>query len=69
MADGLQLWFETEATDGFIIQGGTPDTFERFVDQVIPVLRARGLTRREYPGSTLRASFGLKQPLNQFTPQ
>ncbi|BAN96973.1 nitrilotriacetate monooxygenase A [Plautia stali symbiont] len=69
VADGLQLWFENEATDGFIIQGGTPDTFERFVDQVIPVLQARGLTRREYPGSTLRASFGLKQPLNQFTPQ
>lgn len=30
VADGLQLWFETHATDGFIINGGTPDTFERF---------------------------------------
>lgn len=69
VADGLQLWFETDATDGFIINGGTPDTFERFVDRVVPILQARGLSRREYPGTTLRDSFGLKQPVNQFTQQ
>lgn len=67
VADGLQAWFESEATDGFIIQGGTPDAFERFVDRVIPLLQARGLTRRDYPGTTLRASLGLKTPVNQFT--
>jgi hypothetical protein len=27
VADGLQLWFEQRAADGFIIQGGTPETF------------------------------------------
>lgn len=69
VADGLQLWFESEAADGFIINGGTPDTFERFVDQVVPVLQARGLARRHYPGSTLRDSFALSQPVNQFTSQ
>ena len=69
VADGLQLWFETHATDGFIINGGTPDTFERFVDRVVPILQVRGLTRRDYPGSTLRDSFALKQPVNQFTSQ
>ena len=57
------------AADGYIIQGGTPDTFERFVDRVVPVLQARGLTRRDYPGTTLRASFGLKEPVNQFSQQ
>ena len=67
VADGLQLWFETQAADGFIINGGTPDTFERFVDKVVPVLQARGLSRRDYPGSTLRENLGLKQPVNQFT--
>lgn len=69
VADGLQLWFETAATDGFIINGGTPDTFERFVDRVVPILQARGLSRRDYPGKTLRDSFDLKQPVNQFTSQ
>ncbi|WHS99438.1 MAG: Putative monooxygenase MoxC [Pantoea stewartii] len=69
VADGLQAWFESEAADGFIINGGTPDTFERFVDEVVPVLQARGLTRREYPGRTLRDSFALPKPVNQFTLQ
>lgn len=66
VADGLQHWFEQHATDGFIINGGTPDTFPRFVDQVVPLLQARGLFRREYPGETLRASLGLPEPANQF---
>ena len=54
VADGLQLWFEQHAADGFIIQGGTPETFPRFVDEVVPLLQARGLSRRDYPGTTLR---------------
>lgn len=41
VADGLQLWFEQRAADGFIIQGGTPETFPRFVDEVVPLLQAR----------------------------
>ena len=69
VADGLQQWFESRAADGFIIQGGTPDTFPRFVAQVVPVLQARGLFRREYPGRTLRESLGLSLPENQFTQQ
>ncbi|QNK34652.1 LLM class flavin-dependent oxidoreductase [Serratia sp. JUb9] len=67
VADGLQHWFEEYGADGFIIQGGTPDTFPRFVDQVVPILQERGLFRREYPGNTLRASLGLAEPRNQFT--
>jgi alkanesulfonate monooxygenase SsuD/methylene tetrahydromethanopterin reductase-like flavin-dependent oxidoreductase (luciferase family) len=66
VADGLQQWFESHAADGFIIQGGTPDTFPRFVDEVVPVLQARGLFRTEYPGTTLRESLGLATPTNQF---
>ncbi|TNV22554.1 LLM class flavin-dependent oxidoreductase [Buttiauxella sp. B2] len=67
VADGLQQWFESHAADGFIIQGGTPDTFPRFVDEVVPVLQARGLFRKEYPGTTLRESLGLANPINQFS--
>lgn len=66
VADGLQQWFDDRAADGFIIQGGTPDTFPRFVEQVVPVLQARGLFRTEYPGTTLRESFGLAQPENRY---
>lgn len=69
VADGLQQWFEQRAADGFIIQGGTPDTFPRFVDQVVPILQQRGLFREEYPGTTLRESLGLAEPVNQFQKQ
>ncbi|NIF59144.1 LLM class flavin-dependent oxidoreductase [Enterobacter sp. Ap-916] len=66
VADGLQQWFDERAADGFIIQGGTPDTFPSFVEQVVPVLQARGLFRTEYPGITLRESFDLAQPENRY---
>jgi FMN-dependent oxidoreductase (nitrilotriacetate monooxygenase family) len=69
VADGLQQWFEQRAADGFIIQGGTPDAFPRFVDQVVLLLQQRGLFREEYPGTTLRASLGLAEPVNQFQQQ
>lgn len=62
VADGLQAWFEGRAADGFIIQGGTPDTFPRFVEKVVPILQARGLFRTDYPGTTLRESLGLALP-------
>lgn len=67
VADGLQRWFDRDAADGFIIQGGTPEVFPRFVDQVVPLLQARGIFRRDYPGNTLRDSFSLAQPENRFT--
>ena len=66
VADGLEAWFHGRAADGFIIQGGTPDTFPRFVDRVVPLLQQRGLSRRDYPGATLRASFALDTPLNRY---
>lgn len=69
VADGLQLWFEQHAADGFIIQPGTPNTLARFVDQVVPLLQQRGLFRQEYPGDTLRESFALDYPVNPFTVQ
>ncbi len=69
VADGLQQWFENHAADGFIIQGGTPDTLPRFVEKVVPLLQARGLFRKEYPGTTLRESLGLPLPANPYSAQ
>ncbi|WP_233958306.1 LLM class flavin-dependent oxidoreductase [Pectobacterium versatile] len=67
VADGLQRWFENGAADGFIIQGGTPETLNHFVDRVVPLLQQRGLFRQEYPGYTLRENLALDYPVNQFT--
>ena len=48
------------------VRGGTPTAFDDFVDQVIPLLQARGIYRTEYEGETLREHLGLAEPLNQF---
>ncbi|MBP2167402.1 FMN-dependent oxidoreductase (nitrilotriacetate monooxygenase family) [Erwinia toletana] len=67
VADGLAQWFLEGAADGFIVRGGTPNAFEDFVDQVIPLLQQRGIYRREYEGATLRENLGLAEPENQFS--
>lgn len=67
VADALQHWFENGAADGFIINSLLPDGLQYFTEHVVPLLQARGLTRREYPGSTLRDNFGLSVPSNRNT--
>ena len=67
VADGLQHWFESDATDGFIIQGATPEVLARVVNEVVPLLQQRGIYRQDYPGQTLRTSLGLPTPVNSFT--
>ncbi len=60
MADDIQEWFESGAVDGFnIMPDVNPSGIAAFVDHVVPLLRARGLFRREYRGTTLREHLGL----------
>ncbi|WP_205702559.1 MULTISPECIES: LLM class flavin-dependent oxidoreductase [Burkholderia cepacia complex] len=66
IADGLQEWFEARAADGFIVGGGTPTAFAEFVEQVVPILRQRGLFRADYHGTTLRDHLGVSYPLNRY---
>ena len=56
VADQLQDLFESQACDGFILTPTLmPGMFEQFCRAVVPVLQARGLFRRDYTGTTLRA--------------
>ena len=60
MADDIQEWFESGAVDGFnVMPDVNPSGIEAFVDHVVPLLRARGLFRSEYRGTTLREHLGL----------
>jgi FMN-dependent oxidoreductase (nitrilotriacetate monooxygenase family) len=62
-ADAMQLWFDRGAADGFNVMGPVlPSTLEQFVDQVVPILRRRGLFRTQYTGTTLREHYGLPRP-------
>jgi FMN-dependent oxidoreductase (nitrilotriacetate monooxygenase family) len=67
VADAIQHWFQAGAADGFnIMPPVLPSGLEIFVDQVVPILRDRGLFRHEYSGRTLREHFGLAVPANSF---
>jgi alkanesulfonate monooxygenase SsuD/methylene tetrahydromethanopterin reductase-like flavin-dependent oxidoreductase (luciferase family) len=47
------------AADGFAVSPAfLPDTFDEFVQHVVPVLQDKGLFRREYEGRTLRDHLG-----------
>jgi alkanesulfonate monooxygenase len=67
IADTMQQWLETEASDGFNIMFPTvPAGLDDFVELVVPELQRRGLYRTEYEGTTLRDHLGLERPKNQF---
>ena len=63
IADQIEDWFTDGAADGFVLRdSGLPGQEELFVEQVVPVLRKRGLFRHEYTGTTLRSHLGLDVP-------
>lgn len=70
VADALTEWFVGGASDGFnIMPPYFPGQFDRFVEDVIPILQKRGLARTEYTGATLRENLGLPRPENPFFPR
>jgi FMN-dependent oxidoreductase (nitrilotriacetate monooxygenase family) len=66
VADEIQRWFEGGACDGFNFRVSNPADFARFTDQVVPILRARGLFREDYEHATLRGHLGLPFPANRY---
>ncbi|WP_167100248.1 NtaA/DmoA family FMN-dependent monooxygenase [Mycobacterium sp. DL592] len=63
IADEIEAWFVGRAADGFVLaDSGLPGQLDDFVEQVVPVLRKRGLFRHEYSGPTLRDHLGLAVP-------
>jgi FMN-dependent oxidoreductase (nitrilotriacetate monooxygenase family) len=67
IADTMQDWLESEASDGFNVMFPTvPAGLDDFVELVVPELQRRGLFRRDYEGTTLRDHLGLERPENRF---
>ena len=63
IADYMQAIIEAEASDGFVISPAfLPDSFEEFVDHVVPELQRRGLLRKDYTGRRLRDHLALATP-------
>lgn len=67
IADHIETWFTQDAADGFnVMPPLAPSSLESFVDEVVPILRSRGLFRTEYTGRTLREHYGLPRPSSRF---
>lgn len=65
VADLIVDWFESRAADGFnIMPPVLPSMLEVFIAEVVPILRRRGLFRSSYEGATLRAHYGLREPIS-----
>ena len=65
VADLMQDWVEEGAADGFnLMPPVLPWMAEAFFDEVVPILRSRGLFRDAYEGATLREHLGLDGPDN-----
>jgi alkanesulfonate monooxygenase SsuD/methylene tetrahydromethanopterin reductase-like flavin-dependent oxidoreductase (luciferase family) len=63
VADTIEEWFRRGAADGFnLMPDAFPSGLSIVVDEVVPILRSRGLFRHEYAESTLRRRFGLPVP-------
>jgi alkanesulfonate monooxygenase SsuD/methylene tetrahydromethanopterin reductase-like flavin-dependent oxidoreductase (luciferase family) len=62
-----QLFELSTLCDGVdIVPATLPGDLELFVDQVVPLLRARDLRPSAYAGKTLREHLGLSRPRSQF---
>ena len=69
IADAMEEWVSTEASDGFnIMFPFLPAGLSDVVSGVVPELQRRGLFRKEYGGPTLRDHLGLPRPENRFFP-
>lgn len=67
IADRFQQWLEGKGADGFTLFESLPGQLDLFVDQVVPILQARGLYKLDYPGTTFRETLGLPVPINRNT--
>lgn len=55
------------ATDGFNLMFPLlPGDFDRFTEQVVPILKAKGVMKVEYAPGTLREKLGLPLARNHF---
>lgn len=63
VADEIDLYVQTDASDGFILVPHlTPGGLDEFVDRVVPLLQERGSFRADYETTTLRGHLGLTDP-------
>ncbi|GAA3388152.1 LLM class flavin-dependent oxidoreductase [Cryptosporangium minutisporangium] len=69
VANEIERWFVGGGFDGISVSVTSPREFARFTDEVVPILRERGVVRRNYEATTLRGNLGLPIPANRHSPE
>ncbi len=60
LADHIASWHFEGIADGFnLMPDVLPTGLTHFVDEVVPILRSKGIFRHQYEGATLRSHFGV----------
>lgn len=68
VAETLSKGFQSGAVDGYnLMFPFLPVDFDNFIEQVAPLLKARGVMKKTYLPGTLRKKLGLPSVPNQFT--
>ncbi|MFC7659508.1 hypothetical protein ACFQV8_28445 [Pseudonocardia benzenivorans] len=67
VAAEIERWFTGRGLDGLNVHVTVPSEFARFTDEVLPILRERGVVRADYEATTLRGNLGLPIPRNVHT--
>ena len=66
IADQLEMWQDETGIDGFnLARTVVPESYEHFIDLVVPELQRRGLFRTAYEGHTLRDHLDLPHVPNR----
>jgi FMN-dependent oxidoreductase (nitrilotriacetate monooxygenase family) len=65
VANAIEQWFVGGAVDGFNLRISNARERDLFLTRVLPILRERGLVRRDYQHETLRGHLGLPIPQNR----
>jgi FMN-dependent oxidoreductase (nitrilotriacetate monooxygenase family) len=67
VADSIESWFATGHVDGFnIVPDVIASGLEPLIDEVVPLLRRKGIYRGQYEGTTLREHYGLPRPPSSY---
>jgi FMN-dependent oxidoreductase (nitrilotriacetate monooxygenase family) len=67
VADSMCAWWNAHGADGFnVMPPYMPGGLKDFVEQVVPILQARGVFRSDYEGATLREHYGVARPANRY---
>ncbi|MFJ6213007.1 LLM class flavin-dependent oxidoreductase [Streptomyces sp. NPDC092296] len=69
LADLFAQWQAADAADGFhLLPAVLPADLAAVVDELVPLLRERGLFHSGYTGRTLRDHLGLARPASRYAP-